>query len=290
MLKLDDPRPATRQCDHCPGRRTGLCDAFADGAGLPLADLEAAHLPVRVLEAGDIIFSQGEVAAHVYSVVSGWIQLHQDLADGRRCISQFLLPGESFGVSPQGARHARSASAVTAASICAIPSGRLNDLQHRHPSFNERLIWMLESDNLRVTEALTMTAQGSSLERVASIMWGLAAKLSKPGAIQAGVALKVPLTQRHIADATGLTAIHVNRVVRRLREQGLVELRDGVMVIEDPDRLAVVANEGTASDSLTDRAVESSDLGSGEYSTKGPSITLGRLPVSHTRRVIGELA
>jgi CRP/FNR family transcriptional regulator len=247
MLKFDGARHAEtrRQCDHCLVRRGGLCGAFAEGGGLPLADLEAAHLSVRVLEAGDIIYLQGDSAAHVYNVVSGWIQLHQDMADGRRCISQFVLPGETFGVTPHGARHARSASATTAASICAIPIERMNDLRRLHPTFNEHFIGMLENDYLSVTEALTMTAQGTSLERVARILWGLAARLSKTGAIQVGAVLKAPLTQRHIADATGLTAIHVNRVVRRLREQALVDFHDGVMVIEDPHRLATLANEGS---------------------------------------------
>jgi hypothetical protein len=53
----------------------------------------------------------------------------------------------------------------------------------------------------------------------------------------AGQAFKIPLTQRHIADATGLTSIHVNRVLRRLREGGVVEFQNGVLAVLDPDRL-----------------------------------------------------
>ncbi len=231
-----------RQCDHCPVRRTGLCNAFADDGGLDLADLEAAHLPVRVFDAGDVIYSQGDATNYVFSVVSGWVDLHQDLADGRRHISQFLLPGATFGVKPEGSRYAQGASAITTTSICAIPTARADDLRRLHPAFNERFIAMLESDNLYATESLTMIGQGTSLERVARILWGLAVRLSAPGAVQAGVGLKAPLTQRLIADATGLTAIHVNRVIRRLREQRLVEFHDGVMVIDDPRRLAILAN------------------------------------------------
>ena len=73
-----------------------------------------------------------------------------------------------------------------------------------------------------------MIGQGTSLERVARILWGLATRICAPAAVGPGVGLRAPLTQRLIADATGLTAIHVNRVIRRLREQGIVEFHDGI--------------------------------------------------------------
>src|SRR5271168_5018076 len=92
MLKIDGARPAAtrRQCDHCLVRQSGLCNSFADGGGLDLADLEDAHYPVRVLNSNDTIYSQGESSDTLFNVVSGWVVLHQDMADGRRHISQFL--------------------------------------------------------------------------------------------------------------------------------------------------------------------------------------------------------
>ena len=50
-----------------------------------------------------------------------------------------------------------------------------------------------------------------------------------------------PLTQYLLADALGLSAIHVNRVLRRLREDGLVTFRDGHVTFNDYDRLAALA-------------------------------------------------
>lgn len=246
MLKLRTFAAGTgrHQCDHCVVRSTGLCSAFADGAGLDLSDLEAAHLPVRVFDGGDIIYSQGDSSDCLYCMVSGWADLHQDMPDGRRHISQFLLPGAMFGVTPRGARYSHGATTITTASICAIPWARMDALRQLYPTFNERFIWMLEHEAQMVTESLTVIAQGSSLERVAGILWGLAERICAPGAVLADRALKAPLTQRLIADATGLTAIHVNRVIRRLREQGLVKLHDGILIVEDPVRLAEIANSG----------------------------------------------
>jgi CRP/FNR family transcriptional regulator, anaerobic regulatory protein len=289
MLKIDGARPATtrRQCDHCPVRRSGVCNSFADGGGLDLADLEDAHYPVRVFNSNDTIYSQGERSDTLFNVVSGWVGLHQDMPDGRRHISQFLLPGALFGIKPMHARFSHGATTITPASICAIPTSRVSDLRRLYPSFNERFIWLLERENDITNQALMMTAEGNSLERVARILWGLAARLSKAGAIQAGLALKVPLTQRHIADATGLTAVHVNRVIRRLREQGLVEFHDGIMVIGDPQRLAAVANVDAKSDTHWETGTtdaESFPSGGWRLSLKAPPIVPDWLVEARKRR------
>jgi CRP/FNR family transcriptional regulator len=219
-----------------------MCHAFGDGEDADLSRLEAAHLPVRVYEPGDIIYRQGEMSDNVFNVISGWVDLHQDMADGRRQISQFLFSGAVFGLKPRGVSCSHGATAITTASICAIPIARLDDLRHFSPAFNEHFIWMLEREHHLAVDALTMIGQGVSLERVARVLWCLASKLSGGAAIQAGATIRIPLTQRLIAEATGLTAIHVNRVVRRLREQQVVDFRDGVMVIGDPRRLAILAN------------------------------------------------
>jgi CRP/FNR family transcriptional regulator len=244
MLKLEGAGTTLSKgaCAYCVVRRTGMCHAYGEGEGLDLSRLEAAHLPVRVYEAGDIIYRQGGVSDHVFNVVSGWVDLHQDMADGRRQISQFLFSGAVFGLKPKGVTFSHGATAITTASICAIPTTRVDELRRHSPAFNEHFIWMLERENHLAVEALTMIGQGASLERVARVLWSLASKLSASTAVWTGAAIRVPITQRLIAEATGLTAIHVNRVVRRLREQHVVDFHDGVMVVEDPRRLAGLAD------------------------------------------------
>ncbi len=240
MLKLDSAGTSVSkgQCAYCVVRRIGMCHAYGEGEDLDLSRLEAAHLPIRVYEAGDIIYRQGERSDLVFNVISGWVDLHQEMADGRRQISQFLSSGAVFGLKPRSVSSSHGATAITTARICAIPIARVDDLRHHSPAFNEHFIWTLERENHLAVEALTIIGQGDSLERVARILWGLASKLSNSAEAPAGTPLKVPLTQRLIADATGLTAVHVNRVVRRLRELHVVDFHDGVMVVEDPARLA----------------------------------------------------
>ena len=230
------------QCAYCVVRRTGLCHAYGEREDLDLSRLEAAHLPIRVYEARDIIYHQGEQSDQLFNVISGWVDLHQELADGRRHVSQFLSSGAVFGLKPRGASFSHGATAITTARICAIPMARVDGLRQHSPAFNEHFIWTLERETQLAVEALTIIGQGDSVERVARVLWDLASKLSDPAAVSVGVRLKVPLTQRLIAEATSLTAVHVNRVVRRLREQRVVDFHDGVMIVGDPERLAELAN------------------------------------------------
>ena len=243
MLKLDGSGLTVSKghCASCVVRRIGICHAYGAAEGLDLSRLEAAHLPIRVYEAGDIIFRQGERSDHIFNVISGWVNLHQEMADGRRQISQFLFSGAVFGLKPRGMTFSHGATAITTARICAIPTTRVDELRQKSPAFNEHFIWMLERENQLAIEALTIIGQGDSLERVARIFWGLASKLSNPAEAPAGTPLKVPLTQLLIAEAAGLTPVHVNRIVRRLRELHVVDFHDGVMVVEDPGRLAALS-------------------------------------------------
>ncbi len=230
------------QCAYCVVRRIGMCHAYGEGEDLDLSRLEAAHLPIRVYEGGDMIYRQGERSDHIFNVVSGWVELHQEMADGRRQIIQFLSSGAVFGLTPKRVSFSHGATAITTARICAIPIARLDDLRQHSPAFNEHFIWTLERENQLAVEALTIIGQGSSLERVARVLWGLASKLSNSAAVPAGAPLKIPLTQRLIAEAAGLTSVHVNRVLRQLREQHVVDFHNGVMVVEDPGRLAALSS------------------------------------------------
>ncbi len=244
---IDCPK---NQCRYCPLGGSGLCGAFAALDERGRDALQAAHLPMRHLNAGDVVFSQGDPADFVYNLISGWIELHQDTSDGRRHISRFLLPGALFGVEPSGVHTSQGATALTIVTICPLPVSSFNDLRRNNPSFNEHFLWMIERDNHMATEALTVMCQGSAMERVSYILWEIAIRLSGSGTVSANVPLKIPLTQRLIGEATGLTAIHVNRIIRRLRQDRLVEFHDHAMIVRDPYKLAILALSSNESSDL----------------------------------------
>jgi CRP-like cAMP-binding protein len=239
-----DGRAWTR-CAFCTSRQKGLCRGVESADAEGSAALESLHSPVRVYDVGEVVYAQGDASTHVFNLISGWVGLHRDMPDGRRQISQFLTPGALFGVEPLGEELGHAAVAITSAVVCPMPRAKLDDLRRRIPSLNERFIWLLEHENHRAVENLTTIGQGSAKERIAHLLAELAATAGAGDvSALAGAVMHVPLTQRHIAEATGLTSIHVNRVLRQLREDLIVDFHAGTLTITNPRKLQALAETG----------------------------------------------
>lgn len=231
-----------------------------------MSALEATHAPIRVYDAGDMVYAQGDAGEHVFNLISGWVALHRDMADGRRQIIQFLMPGALFGVEPVGRDLSHGATAITNASACPMARMKLDNLRHAFSSLNERFIWILEQDNHRLIEMQATIGQGSAKERICGLLRELAMAAAGEAPIQTGAVIKVPLTQRHIGEATGLTSIHVNRVLRQLREDRVVGFHDGALTIIDPEKLRA----------LTDAGADMSSRSPGRFDAEPPFGALAR--------------
>jgi CRP/FNR family transcriptional regulator, anaerobic regulatory protein len=232
------------QCPVCVSRHRGLCQGVDDQDVEGSVALDASRSRSRVYDAGEAIYVQGDPSAHVFRLISGWVALHRDIDDGRRQIVQFLLPGAMFGTAPGDRDLAHGATAITNASVCPIMTAKLDDLRRLVPSLNERFIQMIEQDNHRLFEKHAAMGQGSAKERIGGLLEDVAISAGGQTSIQPGAAFRMPLTQRHIAEATGLTPIHVNRVLRNLREDRIVDLREGILTVMNPERLHALAGMG----------------------------------------------
>jgi CRP/FNR family transcriptional regulator, anaerobic regulatory protein len=199
---------------------------------------------VRIYDPGEAVYAQGDPGAYVFNLLSGWVALHLDLPDGRRQIIRFLVSSALFGVEPAGLNLGHGATALTNASVCPIDRAKFDGLRRQTHSFNERYVSMLQRDQRSAFECVAIHGQGSAKERVGGLLNDLALTAAGQISIRAGAAFKVPLTQRHIAEATGLTSIHVNRVLRLLREERIVEFQFGVLSILDPAKLQALVDLG----------------------------------------------
>ena len=87
-----------------------------------------------------------------------------------------------------------------------------------------------------VVEHLVGLGRRDADTRLAHFLLELGARLALVG-LGNKAGYDCPLTQYHLADALGLSAVHVNRVLRQLRENGLLTFRDGRVSYDDHDRL-----------------------------------------------------
>ncbi|HUJ02156.1 MAG TPA: Crp/Fnr family transcriptional regulator [Rhizomicrobium sp.] len=231
---------ASQVCRFCQARARNICRAMS--APHELAALESARSGTVVMRPHETIYRQGAPVGDIYNVLSGWVALYQSLDDGRRQITALLLPGDVFGIEPDGLTATTcSAEALTSASLCVIPRERAAALRARFPAYGETFLQFIGREYTLATEHLTSVGRRSALERIAHLLMEIVTRVKRHYPLLSGESAQLPLTQTEIGDMLGLTGVHVNRMLRQLREDGLVDVQPGSVRILDADRLARVA-------------------------------------------------
>jgi CRP-like cAMP-binding protein len=176
-----------------------------------------------------------------FVLLRGWAACSKLLPDGRRQIINFAVPGDFLGLRgfllPK-ADHA--IVTITEAKVSQFPRQRMLDLIRDNPRFGAAVLWALSFEQAIVVEHLVNIGRRSALERTAHLLLELEARLGLVGLSHDGQ-FEVPVTQEDLGDALGLTTVHVNRVLRQLRAQGLLATRQRRVEILDRDRLQELA-------------------------------------------------
>jgi CRP-like cAMP-binding protein len=134
-----------------------------------------------------------------------------------------------------------STRALTEVVVATIPFARLNALNETHPRLVTKIFWWFSCESTIYAEHLVDLGRRSALERVAHFLLELLTRLQSVG-LADDQSFKIPLTQELIADALGLSIPHVNRVLRRLREDNLVVVEDQRVTVKDFDALSELAD------------------------------------------------
>jgi CRP-like cAMP-binding protein len=191
---------------------------------------------------GMVIRAEHGPAGDIYVVTSGWLFCSALLEDGRRQIVRLHFRGDLLGLDSLAFSEAPDAvCALTDADVCLIDRTRLGLLFAQHPRLGALLFAVQQVDRVTLTDRLTSLGRNSARGRVAALLLWIESRLRFANlAVDQGFAL--PLTQEEIGDLTGLTAVHVNRTMRVLGEQGLIARSGNMLRILQHDRLARVAN------------------------------------------------
>ena len=114
------------------------------------------------------------------------------------------------------------------------------DTFQRAPRLGAAILWAASRDAAMVVEHLVNIGRRSALLRTAHLLLELGLRLQLVG-LGSDRGFACPLNQHHLADALGLTAIHVNRVLRQLRERRPATFRDGRVEFHDLKNLRDLA-------------------------------------------------
>jgi len=208
-------------CKSCPLRVSGRFSANTDAEVTFIED-----------------FKKDE---RLYTLLSGWAFRYRTLSDGRRQIFNFLLPGDFIGLQDQLEQaSAHGVEALTHVQLCVFPLKRLWDLYSQHPALGFDITWLCAHEELIVDENLLTVGRRSAYERIAMLLIHLYKRAQSSG-LGDDKGVPFPLTQQHIADALGLSLVHVNKTMKRLQAAELYSLQGGRLVLTKPaamERLA----------------------------------------------------
>ena len=211
--------------------------AFVQLSEIELAVLSNLHMRRRSCIAGRDLVHQGQSGQSAYILASGWVCSYKVLADGTRQIVDFQIPGDFLGLRSVLFRTAdHNIEPVTTVEVSEVLASDLMVAFVSTPRLATAVLWAASRDEAMVVEHLVSIGRRDALERTAHFLLELGARLKLVGlATKAGYAC--PLSQYMLGDALGLSAVHVNRVLRQLREDGLLTFQRGNVVFDDFDRL-----------------------------------------------------
>jgi CRP-like cAMP-binding protein len=216
--------------------------AFVALSETELAVLAALHQRRRTFVPGKDLLHQGQVQPTAYILADGWVCSYKLLPGGTRQIVDFQIPGDFLGLRSVLLRTAdHNIEPITMVEASEVLARDLLEAFAKTPRLATAVLWAASRDEAMVVEHLVNLGRRNALERTVHFLLELGARLKLVGlASQAGYAC--PLSQYLLSDALGLSAVHVNRVLRQLREDGLLTFRDGRVTFDDFDRLVVLAD------------------------------------------------
>jgi len=203
--------------------------------------LEAIAGAARLHRPHEELLQEGQSAAHIGLLMSGFAFRCRILPDGRRQIVSYLIPGDLCDarllVLP-AATH--TISTLTAANVVPFARDALLALIERYPRIGQALCWLALVEELIAREWLVNVGQRTAIERLAHLMCEIFTRMKSVGMTDHG-RCELPLTQVELADSLALSTVHVNRTLQELRRRGLVSLSAGMLEIHDFEALQAVA-------------------------------------------------
>ncbi len=225
---------------------TRKLSAFVALSSVDLETLAKFHRRRRSFKAGHQMVAEGETHQSAFILAEGWACSFKVLPDGERQIIDFQIPGDFLGLRSILFRTSdHSSEAVTKIEASEVLAADMFDSFGQAPRLATAILWAVSRDEAMAVEHLVNLGRRSAEVRMAHFLLELGARLKLVG-VGDKTGFNCPLTQYHLADALGLSAVHVNRVLRQLREDGLVTFQRGRVSFDNIRGLIALAEFDTA--------------------------------------------
>lgn len=216
--------------DNALLKKLGIFASLTDAEKAMLGNLTG---DVRTVAARKNILRDGERPEYLHLIVEGWAARYKLLPDGSRQIVAFLIPGDfcDLHVTLLG-KMDHGIEALTECRVAFLPGAEVDRLTSGHNGLT-RALWLATLvDEAVLRSWLINNGRRDAYGRIAHLLCELHLRMTMVELVE-GNRFDLPLTQEELADAAGLTPVHTNRVLQRLRKAALIELGGRVLTVLD---------------------------------------------------------
>ena len=172
---------------------------------------------------------------------------YRTLEDGQRQVVNFVFPGDFLGLQAAVMEEMKhSVEATTDMHLCVFDRKVLWKIYRSSPERGFDLTWLAAVEEHMVAEALTSVGQQTALERISWALLRLYNRASAVGLADAAGVVPLPFRQQDLADAMGLSLVHTNKTLAKLRSDNIADWSDGRLQLMDRAKIADLA--GTDAD------------------------------------------
>jgi len=187
------------------------------------------------------IIVDGAHSNHCHVILSGLACRYKMLPDGGRQIMAFLIPGdlcdaEIFILKVMD----HGVAAITPTTTALVSAEQMKALLRETSSLGEALWWGTMTDLGVLRERIIDEGRRNAYVRIAHLFYEMLVRY-RMVELTNGDSFEFPITQVDLADATGLTPVHANRTLQKLRADSLIEFSGGVVTVANPGRLKSAA-------------------------------------------------
>lgn len=205
--------------------------------------LDNVDTAVRHFKADEVIYRMGDDVTSIYCITEGWVTTVRNMASGERQLLNFHVPVDLIGFEYLSRATATSdLVAYRDSTLVSFPISQLKHHMFSTPEGAAAIASLMSRKFGSLQTRLCILANGDALDKVAHFLQALRAKQVRNGDTDPDT-LRIPLTQRDIADTLGITSVTVSRTFTKLEKQGVVDFSSQAIRILDNDKLMALTDD-----------------------------------------------
>ncbi|WP_095588923.1 Crp/Fnr family transcriptional regulator [Actibacterium ureilyticum] len=225
-------------CTDCPLRDCSLFDRLTQSELEFMLSFKSGEMQAQP---GTTILLEGSSSPQLYTVLQGMGTRYVTLEDGQRQVINFAFPGDFIGLQASLMGEMKhSVEATTDMVLCIFRREDLWSLFRAHPDRAYDLTWIAAAEEHFLGETIATLGRRDAIQRIAWALLRMYQRLRALGLARGG-SVPLPFRQQDLADALGLSLVHTNKTLSKLRERELVRWTDGMLTLFDKSALAQIA-------------------------------------------------